>query len=153
MTTGRAGFRALLRDATHGAWLGLLVLGVGGRAVMRGIALATGQAPALNVGGTLTVLAAGVGAGVAGALLHAVARAVAARVAGGRAWVRLAIFAALLALVTARGLHGSPAATAAWFWPLVALYGALFVRIVARSRPAMSTLADPHAAPELPAAR
>ena len=89
---------------------------------MRVIALASGAPGAFTMGGTATVLAAGAGAGVAGALLHALSRA-AARCAGGRAWVRLLIFALLLGLVTARGLRGSPAASSALFWPLVALYG------------------------------
>ncbi|GLC24659.1 hypothetical protein [Roseisolibacter agri] len=126
--------RALLHEVLLGTWIGLLVLGVGGRAVMRAIALATDAPRALTLGGTVTVLAAGAAAGAAGAVLHAVSRAVAARGAGGRTVVRLVLFAALLALVTARGLHGSPAAPARAFWPLVALYGVLFARAVRARR-------------------
>lgn len=126
------GARALLHELLLGTWLGLLVLGVGGRAAMRTIALATDAPRALTVGGTVTVLAAGAAAGAAGAVLHALSRAVAARGAGGRSVVRVVLFAALLALVTARGLHGSPSTPALAFWPLVLLYGILFVRAVAR---------------------
>jgi hypothetical protein len=136
MRSFREALGALLRDAALGAWLGLWLLGVGGRIAMRVVAVALGQAPVLGAG-TLTVVAAGVLAGAAGALLYAVSRAVAARV--GRAWVRplrLALFAALLALVTARGLQGSPGPT--WlFWVLVGAYGvALDVALVRRARAA-----------------
>jgi hypothetical protein len=122
----------LLRDAATGAWLGLLVFGVGGRVVMRAIATMTDVPGAFTLGGTFTVLACGVGAGLGGAALHAIARAAAGRLAGGRAWVRLALFAALLALVTARGLNGSPTRPALLFWPLVALFAVLFARRAAR---------------------
>jgi hypothetical protein len=127
--------RELAGEVLVGAGLGLLVLGGGGRAVMRAIALFGGAPPAVSVGGTVTVLAAGTAAGAAGALLHALSRAGAARIAGGRAGgraaVHIALFAALLTLVTARGLHGSPPRQAAGFWPLVLIYGVLLMRIFA----------------------
>jgi hypothetical protein len=85
MAVHRHGARALIDEVLLGAGLGLLVLGGGGRAVMRGIALATDAPNALSVGGTVTVLAAGAAAGAAGALLYALARAAAAWAAGGRA--------------------------------------------------------------------
>jgi hypothetical protein len=127
-----AGARTLLNEVLLGAGLGLVVLGVGGRAVMRGIALVTDAPSAVSVGGTVSVLAAGAAAGAAGALLHALARAAAAWGAGGRSSVRLVLFAALLALVTARGLHGSPPGPAAAFWPLVLVYAGSLVRVLAR---------------------
>jgi hypothetical protein len=132
MTVHRRGARALVDEVLVGAGLGLVVLGGGGRAVMRGIAVMTDAPSALTVGGTVTVLAAGAAAGAAGALLHAVARAAAEWGAGGRATVRVALFAALLALVTVRGLHGSPPRPAAAFWPLVLVYGVWLVRALAR---------------------
>jgi hypothetical protein len=46
--------------------------------------------------------------------------------------VRLLVFFALLALVTVRGLHGSPPASATLFWPLVLVYGAALDRVLAR---------------------
>jgi len=128
--------RALAGEVLIGAGLGLLVLGGGGRAVMRAIALFGGAPPAVSVGGTVTVLAAGTAAGAAGALLHALSRAGAARIAGRRAGVRVAVhvalFAALLVLLTARGLRGSPPRQAVGFWPLVLIYGVLLMRILAR---------------------
>ena len=44
---------------------------VGGRIVMRVLALRTGMAPSLTLGGTLSVVAAGAAAGALGALFHA----------------------------------------------------------------------------------
>jgi hypothetical protein len=124
--------RTLVNEVILGAGLGLLILGGGGRAVMRGIALVTDAPSVVSVGGTVTVLAAGAAAGAAGALLHALSRLAAAWGAGGRVSVRLALFAALLALVTARGLHGSPLGPATAFWPLVLVYAVSFVQALGR---------------------
>jgi hypothetical protein len=121
-----------LRTMAVGGALGLLFLGAGGRLAMRVNALGIAQPPALSVSGTITVLACGAAAGAAGALLHALSGAL-ARLAPA-AWnrpMRLAIFAALLALVTSRGLSGSPGP--AWaFWLLVAAYGAALEAVLAR---------------------
>jgi hypothetical protein len=114
----------LLREVSLGAGLGLVLLGIGGRVAMRVVALSQDQPPVLSGGGTLTVVAAGAAAGAVGALLHALVRL------GTRSWrgpglslLRLTLFVVLLALVTARGLHGSPGPT--WlFWLLVAAYAA-----------------------------
>ena len=142
MAAARHETRALLREALIGAGLGLLILGAGGRAVMRAIALFAGAPAAISVGGTLTVLAAGAAAGAAGVLLHALSRMVATRVVRGRGRMRdalhLALFASLLVGVTARGLHGSPPRQAMGFWPLVLVYGVLLVRVLARRSQASS---------------
>lgn len=132
MALHRHGVRTLIDELLIGTGLGLIVLGVGGRVVMRGIAIATDVPVSMNIGGTVTVLASGAAAGAAGALLHALARAAAAWGAGGQAGVRLALFAGLLALVTARGLSGSPSGPAAAFWPLVMIYGVWLVQVLSR---------------------
>ena len=119
---------AFLREAALGTWLGFWLLGVGGRLAMRVTAMGLGEEPALSGGGTLTVVAAGAAAGAA---LHPASRAAANRLGGGRARVRLALFALLLTLVTARGLQGSPG-THLLFWLLVAAYGAALDRVLAR---------------------
>jgi hypothetical protein len=131
MALHRRGVRTLIDELLIGAGLGLVVLGVGGRVVMRGVAMATDAPSAWSVGGTVTVLAAGAAAGAAGALLHAIARAIVSS-AGGSLTARLAPFGALLALVTGRGLSGSPVAQGIAFWPLVLLYGAWFAHVLSR---------------------
>jgi hypothetical protein len=133
----------LLRDVAVGAALGTALLGVGGRIAMRVVALSLGQALLLNAGGTLTVIASGAAAGAAGALLHALSRVVTRRIHG--PWARPArvtVFAALLALVTARGLSGSPGPT--WlFWLLVAAYGAALDYMLSRRAPSLPPLSLP----------
>jgi len=69
--------RRLLRAGAAGATAGLLILGIGGRLLMRLTALIAGRAPGFSWGGSLEVLAAG-------ALFGG---------AGGLAWVALARFA------------------------------------------------------------
>ena len=134
MGTRRPALAMLRDDLLTGAWLGVLVLGVGGRLVMRGIAMLTDAPSAISVGGTVTVIAAGTAAGIGGALWHAMSRTMASLGAGPRPALHIALFATGLAFVTARGLHGSPAAPAAAFWPLVVAYAFLLDRVVARRR-------------------
>ncbi|HEY7411593.1 MAG TPA: hypothetical protein VII13_12655 [Vicinamibacteria bacterium] len=61
----RSGLRRLLRGGLAGALAGALVLGLGGRAVMRAIALRAGAATGFSLGGTLDVVAFGLLTGVA----------------------------------------------------------------------------------------
>ena len=138
MTTLAPAIRAIGREAALGAGVGLFVLGIGGRIVMRWIAIRTGAIPSFNLGGTLTVVALGAAAGALGALFHLVARVASRRIAGGSAAVRLLVFFALLVLVTLRGLQGSPPASAALFWPLVLVYGLALDRVLGRFADAAS---------------
>lgn len=125
MPIDRNAAREVRSELLLGAILGCVVLGIGGRLVMRGIALATDAPGAVTVGGTVTVVAAGAAAGIGGAVLHVLSRGIASRIAHGHAAVRVALFGSLLALVTARGLHGSPSGPAMAFWPLMFAFGAL----------------------------
>lgn len=59
----------MLRAGVAGALTGALVLGVGGRMVMRLAALIGGRAPGFSWGGSLEVVAAGALYGAAGGLL------------------------------------------------------------------------------------
>ena len=120
------------RQVFLGAWLGLIVLGVGGRIVMRAIALATGAPASFSLGGTLTVVGMGIAAGIAGALLYAVSGVIAKRFSRRESLIRFVLFVVLLALVTARGLRGTPPAPSMAFWPLVALYAAAFLKLAPR---------------------
>lgn len=52
-------FREVVRSASLGFVVGAILLGVGGRALMRVVALATGASSGFSVGGSLEVLAAG----------------------------------------------------------------------------------------------
>ena len=126
--------RDFFSDVMLGAALGAIVLGVGGRVVMRLIALATAVPAGFSVGGTVTVVALGAVSGAAGGLLRAAGHGVATRLAPGRRWARHLLFALLLGCVTLRGLRGTPVGPAALFVPLVVVYGVLLNGAVARRR-------------------
>jgi hypothetical protein len=113
--------RAALSTLLWGAGIGLIVLGVGGRVVMRMIAESTGAAPAFTLGGTFTVVMLGALSGAAGALILVVARALLRR------WSPLptVFYWGLLVLITLRGLRPLDQQRLVLFLPLVALFGAL----------------------------
>ena len=67
-----AAWRLILQSALIGALLGLPILGVGGRSIMRVIAHWEGRVPVLTLGGTLTVVFAGTMAGLAGGAAHGI---------------------------------------------------------------------------------
>jgi hypothetical protein len=102
-----------------GAGVGLIVLGVGGRIAMRAIALANGTPPGFSIGGTTTVIflgaVSGVGGGLLYALLHQLVR---------RRFVRGALFALALVLLTLLGLRPIQPRALEWFMPLTLVYGA-----------------------------
>ena len=62
------------RSALIGALVGLPILGVGGRVLMRVIAHWEGRVPAFSVGGTITVLFLGTVYGIAGGAVHGILR-------------------------------------------------------------------------------
>ena len=64
----------ILRSALIGAIVGLPILGVGGRGLMRVIAHMEGRAPVLTLGGTITVIFAGTMFGVAAGAVHGIMR-------------------------------------------------------------------------------
>jgi hypothetical protein len=66
--------RSVLRSAIAGAVTGLIVLGIGGRTIMRVIAHWEGRVPVLTPSGTFTVVTMGVLAGLAGGVVHGLLR-------------------------------------------------------------------------------
>lgn len=67
-------FATVARSALTGALVGLPILGVGGRTLMRVIAHWEGRVPTFTAGGTLTVLFFGTMAGLAGGAVHGFSR-------------------------------------------------------------------------------
>ncbi len=110
-----------LRAGTLGLLLGTIVLGIGGRLAMRGIALAQGITPGFSMGGTATVVFLGAVSGLAGGLIFAGTRAL---VPNNR-MVRGVLFWAILVLITLRGLQPLDVPRLAFFLPLVIGYGSL----------------------------
>ena len=116
-----------------GALLGLVFLGAGGRAGMRVVAANQGQAPAVTVEGTITVVMLGAVAGAAAGAIFALARALSPT----RRWAQFLIFwGATLALML-RGLHPVTPFKALVFLPLMGIHGAL-LHLLWRRRPEKS---------------
>jgi hypothetical protein len=128
----------LIRVALWGIGIGTVVLGVGGRMAMRGIALASGAPGSFSLGGTLTVVLLGAAAGLAGALIL-----IALRVFLRDRWVLQTLFFYLaLVLITLRGLHPVDSQRLLFFLPLVLVYGFL-LRLLSRRR-RMTPVTEPH---------
>jgi hypothetical protein len=117
---------------TLGLTIGTIVLGIGGRLAMRGIALAQGRAPGFTIGGTTTVVFLGAACGVIGSLIFAGTRAL---VPGNRI-IRGMLFWLILVLITLRGLSPLDVPKLAFFLPLILGYGTLLTTAWCRFRPA-----------------
>ena len=111
------------RTLAIGAALGLLILGVGGRIAMAYVTIESGGNPAFTLGGTMTVVLLGAVSGLAGAVIALACRWLVRRMPDNVQWLQYILLAALLGLVTARGLRGTEQPGAEWFWGLVAVYG------------------------------
>jgi hypothetical protein len=105
-----------------GASLGTVVLGIGGRIAMRGIAQIAGSPGGFSLGGSLTVVFLGLVSGLAGALAFLALR----WLVGSRAVLRGILFWAFLTLATLRGLRPLDLQRAVLFFPLVLVFGVAF---------------------------
>ena len=91
----------LRSDLVRGVLLGLLILGIGGRLLMRVVAHMEGRVPAFTLPGSLTVVFAGTMAGLlAGLIYHLLRRFVR------KPWIRTAAFLLICELIAWRGVHG-----------------------------------------------
>lgn len=107
----------LRSDLLRGALLGLLVLGIGGRLLMRVIAHMEGRVPAFTLPGTTTVVFAGTVAGLLAGLIYYLLRRFVRR-----PWIRTATFIAICELVSWRGVHGLLPLPQAMFMTLALVY-------------------------------
>jgi Mg/Co/Ni transporter MgtE len=90
----------LRSDLLRGALLGLVILGIGGRLLMRVIAHMEGRVPAFTIQGSATVMFVGTVAGLlSGLIYHLLRRFVR------QPWVRTAAFIAICVLLSLRGVH------------------------------------------------
>ncbi|MEO8193816.1 MAG: hypothetical protein ABI681_08185, partial [Gemmatimonadales bacterium] len=88
----RVDLKAVGVSALIGGALGILVLGIGGRSIMRVIAHWEGRVPVLTLGGTVTVVFFGAMAGLAGGVVHGLLKSfVPNRVIRGAAFLLLCI--------------------------------------------------------------
>jgi len=107
----------LRTDLVRGTLLGLLILGIGGRLLMRVIAHMEGRVPAFTLPGSVAVVFAGTVAGlVAGLIYHLLRRFVR------KPWMRTAAFIAICELVSWRGVNGLLPLPQAMFMTLALVY-------------------------------
>ena len=125
----RLTWRDRLRDVAVGAGVGALVLGIGGRSAMRGIAILSGAPPSFSFGGSLRVVLLGALAGLVGGLILLGLRALLPK----RWLIQTLLFYVIILLITLRGLRPIDAQRLMLFLPLVLAYGFL-VRILTRRR-------------------
>lgn len=92
--------RSVLRSALTGAAIGFVVLGIGGRIIMRIIAHWEGRVPAFTLSGTFTVVMMGALAGLAGGVVHGLLRRFIARTP-----IRVLVFAVICVAVTYRAVN------------------------------------------------
>lgn len=120
-TSHRLGRRDWLTGLGAGAILGFLFLGIGSRAGMRLVALASGQAPAFSIEGSIAVALLGALTGAALAAVFLFVRIILPT----RQWTRGAIFWMVCAALVLRGLRPVTPLNAGIFIPLFVAHGVL----------------------------
>lgn len=113
-----------------GTALGAVILGVGGRAGMRVIAIAQGQAPSFSLEGSIVVVLLGAAAGAVVGVLFLLSRVASPR----RRPLRVALFWVLVAAFVFRGLDPITTLNVAVFAPLFLLHGTLLFAYWCRIR-------------------
>jgi hypothetical protein len=106
----------LRSDLIRGTLLGLVILGVGGRVLMRIIAHMEGRVPVLTLGSLTVVFAGTVTGAFAGLIYYLLRRFVRT------SWVRTAAFIAICELIAWRGVHGLLPVPQAMFMTLALAY-------------------------------
>ena len=124
----------LRRWVLRGAVVGLLVLGIGGRLLMRVIAHRE-QRPVMvfTVPGTLAVVFAGTVAGLGAGLIYYLLRRFVRE-----SWVRTAVFMIICGLIAWRGVHGLLFVPQLMFMAL-ALVFLIIMDVMGRRTPVIST--------------
>src|SRR5215210_8057706 len=125
----------LRSDLIRGTLLGLVILGIGGRLLMRVVAHMEGRVPAFTPEGSVAVVFYGTVAGVfSGLIYHLLRRFV------HRPWVRTVAFIAICELISWRGVSGLLPVPKAMFMTLAL---AFLVIVDFLGRRAGETHADP----------
>ncbi len=128
-----ANWRHWIRGSLSGAGVGAVVLGMGGRTAMRGIAVLSGAPPSFSFGGSLRIVLLGALSGLVGALILLGLRALLPK----RWLIQTILFYVVIILITLRGLRPVDTQRLMLFMPLVLVYGFL-VRTLTRRRRAES---------------
>jgi hypothetical protein len=109
--------------------LGLVILGIGGRLLMRVVAHMEGRAPAFTIEGTVAVVFYGTAAGAfSGIVYYVLTRFVA------RSWIRTTAFIIICGLISWRGVNGLVPVSQAMFMALALFYLGIVDLLGRRSR-------------------
>ena len=129
----------LKSDLIRGTALGLVILGIGGRLLMRVIAHMEGRVPVFTPEGSIAVALYGALAGAfSGLIYHLLRRFVR------KPWVRTAAFIAICELISWRGVSGLLPLPQAMFMALALVYLVIMDLLGRRSQPTHTDLeADP----------
>ena len=120
-TTDRRRARDWIAGLLAGAAIGFVVLGIGGRAGMRIVALETGQPAAFSFEGTTTVALLGAASGAIAAAIFLLLRTA----LPARRRIRAVLFWAILGAIALRGLSPVTGLSASVFLPLFLVFGVL----------------------------
>jgi hypothetical protein len=127
----------LVRDLVRGGVFGAIILGMGGRLLMRVIAHMEGRVPGFTVGGSLTVVFMGTVAGLFAGLIYFLLR----RFVQGL-WLRTFAFIVICELVSWRGVHGLLPLPQAMFMTLALAFLMIMDVLGRRSRPVRTNPGD-----------
>jgi len=125
----RLTWRDWVRHSLIGLGVGAVVLGIGSRVAMRGIAALSGAPPGFSFGGSLTVVLLGTLSGLVGTLVLMLLRTFLPR----RWLLQTLLFYAILILITLRGLRPVDTQRLFLFMPLVLVY-VFLLRVLSRRR-------------------
>ena len=127
----------LRSDLLRGTVLGLIILGIGGRLVMRVVAHMEGRVPVFTPEGSLAVVFYGTVAGLfSGLIYHLLRRFV------HKPWLRTAAFIAICELISWRGVSGLLPIPQAMFMSLALVYLVLVDFLGRRSAHARANAED-----------
>lgn len=127
----------LVKDLVRGGVFGAIILGIGGRLLMRVIAHMEGRVPVFTVPGSFTVLFMGAVAGLFAGLIYFLLRRFVQR-----PWLRTLAFMVICEIVVWRGVHGLLPLPQAMFMAL-ALVCLVIINLLGRhSRPARTNPED-----------
>ncbi len=107
----------LRSDLIRGTLLGLIILGIGGRLLMRIIAHMEGRTPVLTFPGSVTIVFAGTVAGALAGLIYYLLRRFVRN-----SWLRTGAFITICELICWRGVHGLLPLPQAMFMALALVY-------------------------------
>ncbi|PYO05981.1 MAG: hypothetical protein DMD30_13325 [Gemmatimonadetes bacterium] len=116
----------------RGTLVGLFVLGISGRLLMRVIAHMEGRTPVFTPEGTMTVVFAGAVAGAFSGLIYYVLRRFVRQ-----PWLRTVAFIVVCELITWRGVHGLLPRPQLMFMALALVY-LVIIDVMGRHRPVAS---------------